>query len=141
MPITHAQQKQLAMQWKRAAPLLAVRALQMTSAGRIRHGRSMHWTRFSSCHQNPTTSRHFRIRKDVRDSEAIKRLMPMHGLFKSASQIQKLLDKQRWKYCFIGGLAVQKWGQVRVTKDVRISDAVDWIWQGGRIHRQAAEPF
>jgi predicted nucleotidyltransferase len=45
----------------------------------------------------------------------------MHGLFKSATQIQKLLDKQRWKYCFIGGIAVQKWGQVRVTKDVDLT--------------------
>jgi hypothetical protein len=45
----------------------------------------------------------------------------MRGLFKSASQIQKLLDKQGWKYFFIGGLAVQKWGQVCVTKHVDLT--------------------
>jgi predicted nucleotidyltransferase len=45
----------------------------------------------------------------------------MHGLFKTAMQVQTLLDKQKWKYCFIGGIAVQKWGQVRITKDVDLT--------------------
>ena len=35
----------------------------------------------------------------------------MHGLFQAAIQIQKLLDKQHWKYCFIGGVSVQKWAK------------------------------
>jgi predicted nucleotidyltransferase len=45
----------------------------------------------------------------------------MRDLVQAALEVQKLLDKQRWKYCFIGGIAVQKWGQVRVTDDIDLT--------------------
>jgi predicted nucleotidyltransferase len=45
----------------------------------------------------------------------------MRDLVRAAFEVQKLLDKQRWKYCFIGGIAVQKWGQVRLTDDIDLS--------------------
>lgn len=45
----------------------------------------------------------------------------MRDLAQAALQVQKFLDKQRWKYCFIGGIAVQKWGQVRITDDIDVT--------------------
>lgn len=45
----------------------------------------------------------------------------MRDLVRAAAQVQKFLDQQRWKYCFIGGLAVQKWGQVRATLDIDLT--------------------
>ncbi len=35
--------------------------------------------------------------------------------------MQTILDQRRWKYCFIGGVAVQHWGQPRFTKDVDLT--------------------
>jgi predicted nucleotidyltransferase len=45
----------------------------------------------------------------------------MRDLVRAAAQVQKFLDQQRWKYCFIGGIAVQKWGQVRATLDIDLT--------------------
>lgn len=45
----------------------------------------------------------------------------MRDLVRAAAEVQKILEKKRWKYCFIGGLAVQKWGQVRVTQDIDLT--------------------
>jgi len=45
----------------------------------------------------------------------------MRDLVRAAAQVQKFLDQQRWRYCFIGGIAVQKWGQVRVTQDIDLT--------------------
>jgi len=35
--------------------------------------------------------------------------------------LQSLCDAQGWQFCFIGGLAVQRWGEPRETVDVDIS--------------------
>jgi predicted nucleotidyltransferase len=40
---------------------------------------------------------------------------------RAAAEFQRLLDKRRWKYCFIGGIAVQKWGEPRFTADVDLA--------------------
>lgn len=45
----------------------------------------------------------------------------MRDLVRAAAGVQKFLDGKRWKYCFIGGLAVQKWGQVRITQDIDLT--------------------
>jgi hypothetical protein len=45
----------------------------------------------------------------------------MRDLVRAAANVQKFLDRKRWKYCFIGGLAVQKWGQVRITQDIDLT--------------------
>jgi adenylosuccinate synthase len=45
----------------------------------------------------------------------------MRDLIRDAAKIQRLFDKKRWRYCFIGGLAVQKWGQVRITEDIDLT--------------------
>jgi hypothetical protein len=45
----------------------------------------------------------------------------MIGLFEAAWQIQTFCDRQDWRSCFIGGIAVQRWGEPRVTLDVDLT--------------------
>ncbi len=45
----------------------------------------------------------------------------MNGLFAAAEEVQELCRQERWRYCFIGGLAVQRWGEPRVTRDVDLT--------------------
>jgi hypothetical protein len=42
----------------------------------------------------------------------------MIALFEAAKQLQDFSDCQGWRSCFIGGVAVQRWGEPRVTRDV-----------------------
>ena len=42
----------------------------------------------------------------------------MKGLFTLAAEVQQFLEEQSWQYCFIGGLALQRWGENRLTQDV-----------------------
>ena len=42
----------------------------------------------------------------------------MIDLFETARQLQAFCDGQGWRSCFIGGIAVQRWGEPRVTRDV-----------------------
>jgi hypothetical protein len=45
----------------------------------------------------------------------------MKDLFILAQRVQKLLDARHWRSCVIGGLAVQRWGEPRLTRDVDIT--------------------
>ena len=42
----------------------------------------------------------------------------MNPLFAAALELQSFFDARRWRFCFIGGLAVQRWGEPRLTLDV-----------------------
>lgn len=42
----------------------------------------------------------------------------MIGILDTAKRLQTVCEKAAWPYCFIGGLAVQRWGELRMTKDV-----------------------
>ncbi len=39
----------------------------------------------------------------------------------AALRLQKFCRSKGWRFCFIGGLAVQKWGEPRVTDDVDLT--------------------
>ena len=39
----------------------------------------------------------------------------------SAREIQDFCDGRGWRSCFIGGVAVQRWSQARVTRDVDLT--------------------
>lgn len=39
----------------------------------------------------------------------------------AAVRLQDFCREQGWRFCFIGGLAVQKWGEPRVTDDVDVT--------------------
>jgi len=39
-------------------------------------------------------------------------------LFTAAKEVQDFLVKNGWPFCFIGGLAVIRWGEMRITQDI-----------------------
>ncbi len=39
----------------------------------------------------------------------------------AAGEIQRFCQRQGWRFCFIGGVAVQRWGEPRVTQDVDLT--------------------
>jgi hypothetical protein len=45
----------------------------------------------------------------------------MNGLFAAAEEVQRLCEAEGWSFSFIGGLAVQRWGEARVTRDVDLT--------------------
>jgi len=45
----------------------------------------------------------------------------MTPLVKLAKQVQSMLDAAGWKNCIIGGVALQRWGEPRLTNDVDIT--------------------
>lgn len=42
----------------------------------------------------------------------------MIDLFQVALELQAFLRSRKWRFCFIGGLALQRWGEPRVTQDI-----------------------
>ena len=52
----------------------------------------------------------------------------MNGLFAAAQEMGEFCRQQGWKFCFIGGLAVLRWGEHRTTQD--------WVDIQGVILRQ-----
>ncbi|MFH0909680.1 MAG: nucleotidyl transferase AbiEii/AbiGii toxin family protein [bacterium] len=45
----------------------------------------------------------------------------MRPLLESARHVQDLLRSEGWKFCFIGGVALQRWGEPRVTQDMDVT--------------------
>lgn len=45
----------------------------------------------------------------------------MDNIFTVALEVQKFLNDNKWRFCIIGGIAVQRWGEPRVTRDVDLS--------------------
>ncbi len=45
----------------------------------------------------------------------------MKALFHLAAEVQDLCTSQSWPFCFIGGIALQRWGEPRLTVDVDLS--------------------
>ena len=45
----------------------------------------------------------------------------MNGLFEAAAEIQAFFQQRGWRFCFIGGLAVIRFGQPRATQDVDVN--------------------
>lgn len=44
----------------------------------------------------------------------------MKGLFRLARELQSFMEGHGWRFCFIGGLALQRWGENRLTNDVDV---------------------
>lgn len=42
-------------------------------------------------------------------------------LVEAAIQVQALCEEREWRFCFIGGLAVLRWGEPRLTRDVDLT--------------------
>ena len=45
----------------------------------------------------------------------------MNELFVAAKEVADFMQARRWKFCIIGGLAVQRWGEPRETLDVDLT--------------------
>jgi hypothetical protein len=45
----------------------------------------------------------------------------MNDVYAAAAEMQEFLQRQGWRFCFIGGIAVIRWGQPRATLDVDIT--------------------
>jgi len=45
----------------------------------------------------------------------------VNDLIRAAADLQAVCESHSWRYCFIGGLAVQRWGEPRVTVDVDLT--------------------
>lgn len=43
---------------------------------------------------------------------------PLNAIFTAALEIQAFFEARGWRFCVIGGLAVQRWGEPRFTHDV-----------------------
>jgi hypothetical protein len=48
------------------------------------------------------------------------------GLLEAAAELCAFMEARRWKFCIIGGLAVQQWGEPRTTLDVDFSLLTGW---------------
>ncbi len=45
----------------------------------------------------------------------------MNPIFEAAREIQEFCRARDWRFCIIGGLAVQRWGEPRLTRDVDVT--------------------
>lgn len=45
----------------------------------------------------------------------------MNEVIRAAADLQAACEAERWRFCFIGGLAVQRWGEPRETVDVDLT--------------------
>lgn len=45
----------------------------------------------------------------------------MNLLFEAGLEFQRFFKKEKWPFCFIGGLAVIRWGEPRMTQDIDAS--------------------
>ena len=39
----------------------------------------------------------------------------------AADEVQRFCHQRDWRFCFIGGIAVQRWGEPRFTQDVDLN--------------------
>jgi hypothetical protein len=49
----------------------------------------------------------------------------LNALFEAAQEVADFMRARRWKFCVIGGLAVQRWGEPRLTQDADLT-----LWTG-----------
>jgi hypothetical protein len=45
----------------------------------------------------------------------------MNQLYEAALNVQRFCETHSWRFCIIGGVAVQRWGEIRFTRDVDLS--------------------
>ena len=55
----------------------------------------------------------------------------MNPLFVAAAAVQDLCRERGWGFCFIGGLAVFRWGEPRLTRDIDLTILADFGAEAG----------
>lgn len=48
-------------------------------------------------------------------------MIHLPGVLAAAGEVQHFCQQQQWPFCFIGGIAVQRWGEPRLTQDVDLT--------------------
>lgn len=48
-------------------------------------------------------------------------MIRLPGVLAAADDVQRFCRQQQWQFCFIGGVAVQRWGEPRLTQDVDLT--------------------
>lgn len=48
-------------------------------------------------------------------------MIHLPGVLAAAGEVQDFCQKHGWQFCFIGGIAVQRWGNPRLTQDVDLT--------------------
>jgi hypothetical protein len=48
-------------------------------------------------------------------------MIRLPGVLAAAGDVQRFCVRQGWRFCFIGGVAVQRWGEPRFTQDVDLT--------------------
>jgi hypothetical protein len=48
-------------------------------------------------------------------------MIHLAGILAAAGQVQRFCERQGWRFCMIGGIAVQRWGEPRFTQDVDLT--------------------
>lgn len=56
-----------------------------------------------------------------RPAAAVRPGAPVNPIFAAALQVEDVCRIRRWRFCFIGGLAVLRWGEPRLTRDVDLT--------------------
>lgn len=54
----------------------------------------------------------------------------MHDVIQAALELQNFCEHRGWQYCFIGGLALQVWGEPRLTVDADLTLLAGWGREG-----------
>lgn len=50
----------------------------------------------------------------------------MIELFRQALLVQRFIEERDWEFCFIGGLALQRWGEPRATRAIDLTLFTDF---------------
>jgi hypothetical protein len=48
-------------------------------------------------------------------------MIHLPGVLAAALEVQEFCRARSWRFCFIGGVAVQRWGNLRLTQDVDLT--------------------
>jgi hypothetical protein len=48
-------------------------------------------------------------------------MIQLQGVLAAAAEVQVFCFQRNWHFCFIGGVAVQRWGEPRLTQDVDLT--------------------
>ena len=48
-------------------------------------------------------------------------MIQLHAVLEAAEEVQAFCLKQDWRFCFIGGVALQRWGEPRLTQDADLT--------------------
>ena len=57
----------------------------------------------------------------LNNSDGLKRQPAVIDVIQAAAEVQNVCQSHDWQFCFIGGLALQRWGEPRRTVDVDLS--------------------